>query len=113
MSGIRTGIFQNEQEYYQALTGWARELLASYALTHVKTSDGGLLRKNGGILITREELLAELGPELPASAGEKNYDPELLRTALADIREPGPGDYAQRRYDCDGISAAGLKVDGI
>ena len=89
MSGIKTGIFQNEQEYYQALTGWARELLASHALTHVKTSDGGLLRKNGGILITREELLAELGPELPASAGEKNYDPELLRAALADIRERG------------------------
>lgn len=83
MSGIRTGIFQNEQEYYQALTGWARELLASYALTHVKTSDGGLLRKNGGILITREELLAELGPE------EKTYVPTVFREELAGIRRKG------------------------
>ena len=89
MSGIRTGIFQNEQEYYQALTGWARELLASYALTHVKASENGMLRKNGGVLITRAELLQELKPELPASAGEENYDPELLRAALADIRERG------------------------
>ena len=83
MSGIRTGIFQNEQEYYQALTKWARELLASYALTYVKTSDGGLLRKNGGILITREELLAELGSE------EKTCDPMVFREELADIRERG------------------------
>ena len=71
MSGIRTGIFQNEQEYYQALTGWARELLASYALTHVKASENGMLRKNGGVLITRAELLQELKPEPPASAGEE------------------------------------------
>ena len=68
MSGIRTGIFQNEQEYYQALTGWARELLASYALTHVKTSDGGLLRKNGGILVCFRRRISDLVSGLPRKA---------------------------------------------
>ena len=51
-------VFHNEQEYYQELLDCIRKLLAYYVERHIDASDNGLLRRSGGVIVYRDELLA-------------------------------------------------------
>ncbi|MBC5659203.1 ATP-binding protein [Anaerosacchariphilus sp. NSJ-68] len=73
MNTTKTELFQNEQEYYRALTVWVRNLTAAYGEARTKAAgeEGRLLRRNGGLIVSREELLSLLKPEEEAfEAGE-------------------------------------------
>ena len=65
MNTRKTELFQNEQEYYRALTVWVRNLTAAYGEARTKAAgeEGRLLRRNGGLIVSREELLSLLKPE--------------------------------------------------
>lgn len=86
MSEANTDLFHSEQEYYGKLTDWVRRLTAAYGKARTETGgeEGRLLRRNGGLIVSREEFLALLRPEK-----EECFEAGAFLEELRQIREQG------------------------